>query len=184
MSRLAPFALTALVTVLVHSPALAAAPGGGGGGGGGAGVPPGSARRDPGALPLQGESAGLQVGGKVVDRAGQPIAGIVIKMFANGMIIASETTDPEGGFEIEGNPQLGGNNTTMLWFEDRGGELVPTGVILALGSVAEDRDLYPDCTKKIDFLGNAARIEVTMLTLDQRNADVQQSDCLGASSAP
>lgn len=186
MARIALLGIVALLTGALVSAASAAPPGGGGGGGsGGTGTaPPRHSRRDPGALPQQGESAGLQVGGRVVDADGQPLGGIVVKMFANGMIISSATTTPDGSFEIEGNPQIGGNNTTTLWFQGQGDRFLPTGVILALGSVAAEKKLYPDCTRTVDFLGNTARIEVTMMTLDQRNAVIQESDCLGQGPTP
>jgi len=171
----------ALVAAFAFAPPAPAAPPGTSGG---PGAPPPVPRRDPGALPQQGQPAGLQVGGHVLDQGGSPLPGVVVKMFANGSIINSTTSNPDGGFEIEGNPQLGGNNTAVLWFQVPGSELLPSSVILSLGSVAAERHLYSDCTPRIQFLGNAARVEVTMMTLAQRNRAVQTSGCLGAASAP
>jgi hypothetical protein len=144
------------------------------------GTPP----RDGGSLPLQDQSPAFQVGGKVVDRGGAPLDGVHVKMFANGILVRSTETDRDGSFDIEGNPQSGPNHTTTLWFERPGTDLLPTGVILSLGSVADERHLFSACTPRLRFLGDLARIDVTMLTLAQRNDELSRTNCLGSAASP
>jgi hypothetical protein len=146
-------------------------------------VPPPASRRDS-ALPLQGQSAAFRVGGKVVDRGGVPLDGVVVKMFANGMLVRSTETDRDGTFEIESDPQSGANDTTTLWFESPDKALLPTSAILALGSVAAERHLFSPCTPRIRFLGDIARVDVTLLTPAQRNEELDRLDCVGSSASP
>jgi hypothetical protein len=171
--------LAALLAPVAEAPA--APPGGGGGSPGGT---PGPARTGRDNLAQRDAAPAMVVGGNVVSRSGQPIGGVVVKMFANGVILNSTTTNPEGSFEIEGNPSVGGNNTTVLWFESPGSDRVSSSVILSLGDIAREQRLFPGCTPRLDFLGSTARVEVTMLTVDERNAAIRESGCLGGATAP
>ena len=174
-----------IAMIALSAGSAGAAPGGGSSGGSTDGTGPTRiGRTAEGATPLQGRTPGMQVSGQVVDRGGRALDGVVVKMFANGMISGSTTTDPEGAFYIEGDPTIGGNNTTVLWFESPGTELLPANVILSLGDVARERGLYPDCTPRIDFLGSATQVEVVLLTLKERNESVRESECLGRATAP
>jgi hypothetical protein len=170
------FAVAGAMTLIASE--TAAAPGGGSGGGSG-GAPSSPSIRDPAALPREGESPAFRVGGKVVDRGGAALDGVVVKMFANGMLVGTTETDRDGSFEVEGNPQSGANDTTTLWFESPDEGLLPTGVILGLGSVAAERHLFSACTPRLRFLGDLARIDVTMLTLAQRNEELSRANCVG-----
>jgi len=182
-------ALIALVALAVPGGAVAGPGGGGSGGTGGGTAPPDIGRqsrdRDGSTLPVRESTPGMRLEGRVTDRSGKPLSGIMVKMFTNGMTVASASTDVDGSFAIETNPSIGGNNTTDVWFQGPGTtDLLPTNVILSLGSVAGDEGLYSPCTPRINFLGSAARVEVKMLTLAERKAFLEESDCLSSEGTP
>jgi hypothetical protein len=115
----------------------------------------------------------------VSDVAGNALAGIVVKMFTNGVLKANAKTDVDGSFEIEANPMSGGNNTTDLWFQSPDpDQFLDTNVVLASGKVARERNLFPECTQKVDLLGNFVEVEVKMMTQEERKNALVETKCL------
>jgi hypothetical protein len=181
----------AALTGLVLGPGAEAIAASSGGGTSGGGVP-----TDPGAnimvqekrisedtqidhTGMRDPTAAFQISGRVYNGSGEPMAGILVKMFTNGTIAAHAKTDVDGAFSIEANPMTGGNNTTDLWFESPDPEaILDSNVVLATGKVARERGLIPSCTQKVDILGSFAEVEVIMMTPDQRKESLEQSQCL------
>lgn len=123
--------------------------------------------------------AGIQVDGRVVTGSGAPLAGVLVKVFSNGVVTATERTDSDGSFAVRANPAVGGNNTTVLWFESPDPErYLDSQAVLHEGTVARELGLFPPCVQKTEIAGSNAQIEVTMMTLDERKAALEQSRCL------
>ena len=174
--------------LVLPSAALAAGTGGGASGGGGGAPPPSIGTQEQRIMESttqesfsgqRGDEAAFEISGRVFDGSGLPMSGILVKMFTNGTLSAHAKTDVDGAFSITANPMIGGNNTTDLWFESPDPEkILDSNVVLAAGEVAQEKNLIPRCTQKVELLGNYAEVEVTMMTPDERKISLEQSGCL------
>jgi hypothetical protein len=129
-------------------------------------------------VPQESAPSGLQLGGTVHDLAGRALSGVVVKLFTNGVTAAQALTDVDGSFEIRANPMLGEDLTAELWFQSANPSFLDANVVLAAGRVARERHLFPPCTQKVELLGDATAVTVTMLTLEERTQAILDSDCL------
>lgn len=130
-------------------------------------------------VPGREAPASLQVDGRVSTASGAPLGDVLVKVFSNGVVTATARTEPDGAFSVRANPPAGGNNTTVLWFESPDPDrYLDTEAVLAEGTVARDQKLFPECVQRIEIMGNNARLEVTMRTLDERRKALEESRCL------
>lgn len=133
--------------------------------------------------PMQEAPAGLQIDGTVTDGSGSPLANVVVKLFSNGVVTASAQTAADGTFRIEANPPIGGNNTSVIWFQSPDPDrLLDTQAVLSEGATAKERHLFPPCVQHVQILGNQATVSVRLMTPDELKAAIQKSGCLGGSS--
>jgi hypothetical protein len=182
MNRLAPVSLALLLAVApVH-----AAGGGGTGAGGGGTVNPGipQERRieedvsGSQTIPERALPPGIQIEGTVRDSAGRPLEGVLVKLFANGLVRATAETVNNGTFSVESNPQIGGNNTSVIWFQSPTDSLLDAHAVLSAGDVAREKKLFPPCVQRVELMGNSARVDVTLMSLAERAKDLDRSGCL------
>lgn len=178
------FAL-ALASLLVPSVAPAA-PGDappGGGSSGGSGVP--ELRRIERGAPgqtvsperLPGDSIRLE--GRVVDGSGSPVAKVAVKLFADGALVGSTTTSPDGLFVLAANPMQSGKGSAVMWFQSPDPEIyLDASVVLWAADSARQHGLFPPCTQFVQSTQGIATVEVTMRSLDERKTAVVASKCL------
>ncbi len=169
---------------LVSVAAFAAPPGGGSSTGGGPSGVPESRRlqRDVSGDPTvaqRGLPPGIVFSGRVADAAGAPLAAVVLKLFVNGAPSASATTDGDGSFSLDANPMADGSDTTVLWFESPDPErLLDVAVVVHAGSMAQERGLFSPCAARVEMIGGSAKVEVTMMTPEERRESVIAAGCL------
>jgi hypothetical protein len=133
----------------------------------------------------RGLSLGVVISGRVKDGAGRPLGGVRVKMFSNGVMIASDASDDDGSFSVDANPPVEDTSTTVLWFESPDpGRLLDASLLVHGGVVALEQNLFPPCTDRVELIGGNAQIEVAMLTADERKEVLERSRCLEAGSAP
>lgn len=120
----------------------------------------------------------VQLEGRVVDSGGAPLGGIVVKVFANGVMASSAKTDPDGTFLIASYPMREPKGSAVIWFQcpdpDR---YLDASVVLWAGKVAQEQRLFPDCTEFLRTVGGNATIEVTMRSVDERKMALIESQC-------
>lgn len=134
--------------------------------------------------PTREAEPGFQIDGTVTDGSGSPLGAVLVKMFSNGMLRASAQTAVDGSFRIEANPLIGGENSTVLWFQSPDPErLLDAQAILSEGKVAREKKLFPPCAQRVDVLGNHATVAVRLMTQDEMKAAVEQSKCLEGGSS-
>jgi len=134
-------------------------------------------------IPSRDVPAGFQIDGTVADGSGAALSGVVVKLFNNGVVKASAQTAADGSFQIEANPAIGGNNTSVLWFQSPEPErLLDAEAVLSEGSAARENRLFPRCVQRVEILGNQATVAVRLMTLDEAKAAVGRSKCLEARS--
>jgi hypothetical protein len=174
--------------ILIPKPDLAPQPGGGSGGGGGDPMPVAPNQRSLESVdgspdsPFRDVPPSFHVEGVVRSAAGVPLAGVTVKMFSNGVVAGSTTTETDGSFEIEGTPELKESTNTTIWFQSLDPErYLDASAVLSVGSVARQRNLVPTCVPRIQITGTSARVEVTMMSAEEWQKELEQSGCLSAS---
>lgn len=176
--------LLAVAAVSLIGTAQAKSPGGGSGGGRTTSGIPQERRLEQDisgsdAIPGRIEAAGVQIEGKVLSGSGDPIGDVLVKLFSNGVVTNSARTKGDGTFRIEGNPPMGGTNTTVLWFQSpEPDRLLDVQAVLSEGTVAREHKLFPECVQEVTVLGGGARVEVRLMTSDELQAAVEASGCL------
>jgi hypothetical protein len=130
--------------------------------------------------PTRAVPQSVWIEGTVVDAKGAPIEGVVIKLFANGLVRGTAQSANDGKFSLEGNPPVGGNNSSVIWFQSPAPDrLLDSHVVLYAGDVARERRLFADCVQRVTIAGNTAEVEVTLLSEAERFAALEASGCLG-----
>ena len=127
-----------------------------------------------------GDSAvGLE--GTGIDSAGKPIAGVSVKLFADGMTVTAAVTEADGSFRLGANPMRRPNGSGVLWFQSPdAAKYVDASVVLWESTAAKEHGLFSECTRSLE--GSAAgQIEVTLRSVDEMQAVVVSSKCLGGS---
>jgi hypothetical protein len=133
--------------------------------------------------PTRDAAPAFQIDGTVEDGGGGPLGGVVVKLFNNGVVAASAKTAADGSFRIEANPLLGGNNSSVLWFQSPDPErLLDVQAVLSEGQTARETGLFPRCVQRVEILGSHATVAVRLMTPDEKKAVVEQSKCLEAGS--
>ena len=136
----------------------------------------------------RGASVNVQLEGRVVDAAGNPLPGIVVKTFANGVLAGSSKTQGDGTFTLAAHPMREAKGSAVVWFQTPDAQrYLDTFVVLWAGKTAQDRHLFPECTPILKSIGNAANLEVTMRSVAERREAVIASKCFeeeDATSSP
>jgi hypothetical protein len=123
------------------------------------------------------------INGMVKDGSGNAMGNVLVKLFSNGIVAASAQTAADGSFRIEANPAVGGRNTSVIWVQSPDPErLLDAEALLSEGSAAREAGLFPRCVQRVDVLGNQATVAVTLMTLEELKAAVQESKCLESGS--
>jgi len=160
---------------------------GGSSGAGGATPPPSSTenrrvQNDTTQEPIMAQRvlpASVQLEGHVHTLANEPLAGLRVRLFSNGVALETVTTDADGAFLITANPPAGENNTSDLWIESPDPEkYIDVNVLLAAGRVAREQRLYSACTPEVKVTASGAAVEVTMFSIDEKKNALVQSKCL------
>jgi hypothetical protein len=174
--------------IFVPQPSAAPRPSGGSGGGGGDAAPIVPNQRSFDNVdgntnsPLREVPPTFHIEGVVRSLAGAPLSGVTVKMFSSGLVAGSATTDSDGSFQIEGTPDLKESTNTTLWFQSADPErYLDSSAVLSVGKVARERGLVPSCVPRIKVLGTSAQVEVTMMSADEWQKELEKSGCLSSS---
>ncbi len=132
----------------------------------------------------RGDPQGVILDGVVRDSSGRPMAGLPVRLYGSGTLAASATTDESGAFRITGNPLFGAQRTVDLWFISADpSRWTDAQVILSASRVDRERGLLSPCAPVVSLLGNAATVEVTMWSPEERKAEIAKSRCLEEGAA-
>lgn len=133
--------------------------------------------------PTRDAEPAFQIDGAVADGSGRPLADVIVKLFNNGLVSASAQTATDGSFRIQADPALGGNNSSVLWFQSPDPErLLDAQAVLSEGSAAREAGLFPRCVPRVNIVGSQATVAVRLMTEDEAKAAVEQSKCLESGS--
>ena len=179
------FVLLLTLACLAVPPAVLAGPGGSSSPGSGGGArPPVEPRRlgedvsgnTPSAQRTPGAAVDLE--GRVTSANGSPLAGIVVKAFANGLLLGAVETDADGAFTLSARPMHEKKGSAIVWFQSPDpGRYLDTSVVLWADPTAQAQKLFPECQHYLSR-ASVGKLAVTMLSADEQQAAVIASKCL------
>jgi hypothetical protein len=115
--------------------------------------------------------------GEVTGSDGKIIAGVTVKMFANGRLREISHTTAAGDYEIPMPLRIDENETVVLWFIDNGGNYPPQEVLLKESSKAKDAGLFSKCVDSVKMRPQM-RVDVKMMTGSEQMASYNARGCL------
>jgi hypothetical protein len=139
--------------------------------------------------PLQGQSAKLAtatgfakssettISGLVVDKSGERLVDVAVKLYMGGLLTSETTTSSDGTFEITELVDYGSDVTIDLWFVPGDPALVMENVILKESTAAIQHSLYSKCVKRVR-LDPITDVVVKLLDLKSRLERIKDSDCV------
>jgi hypothetical protein len=124
--------------------------------------------------PIEGETS---IGGLVSDQNQNAMSGVGVKLFVDGLNVASTTTDLAGSYDLRYPIDIGKDKTVMLWYVAPGNEWVPKAVVLHESRAAIAANLISPCIPRVQvkpFL----EFNVQMVDVPTRNKQIAHSGCI------
>jgi len=121
----------------------------------------------------QGETS---ITGVVRDQSRKPLKDVSVKLFVEGLLVASALTDGQGAYKMKYAIDIGKDKTVMLWYVSKEPQWVPKAVVLHESKSAQSSHLISPCIPRVQvqpFL----EFNVQMVDVSTRNRQLAQSDC-------
>jgi len=128
---------------------------------------------------IQGETS---ITGMVKDQSRKPLKDVMVKLFVEGVMVASTQTDGVGAYNMKYSIDIGKDKTVMLWYIAPGTQWVPKAVVLHESKAAIASRLISACIPRVQvqpFL----EFNVQMVDVATRNRQIAQSECLSGTQA-
>ncbi|MBN1505038.1 MAG: carboxypeptidase regulatory-like domain-containing protein [Candidatus Eisenbacteria bacterium] len=128
--------------------------------------------------PIEGQTS---ISGVLSDQYRKPLPGAQVKLFVDGLLVASVITDAGGFYGLKYPIDIGKDKTVVLWYVAPGTHWVPKAVILRESKAAVAAGLMSPCIPRVEvkpFL----EFNVQMVDVATRNKQLAQSRCLGIST--
>ncbi len=117
------------------------------------------------------------IDGVVMSRDGQPLDGVVAKLYVGGLLLAETTTAPDGTYEFVELIDYGQDASVDIWFVPSSPTLVMENVLLKESSSALAGRLYSACTQRVR-LDPLMYVPVRLYTLDDRTRSLRERGCV------
>ncbi|KPJ61352.1 MAG: hypothetical protein AMJ46_01185 [Latescibacteria bacterium DG_63] len=124
--------------------------------------------------PIEGETS---IGGMVMDQTQNPMSGVQVKLFVDGLNVASTTTDLAGSYDLRYPIDIGKDKTVILWYVAPGTEWVPKAVVLHESRAAISARLISSCIPRVQ-VNPFLEFNVQMVDVATRNKQIAKSGCL------
>jgi hypothetical protein len=115
--------------------------------------------------------------GDVVGSDGKPIGGVMVKLFADGLLVEVGHTTAAGSYELRLPLSVERDETVVMWFLSTTGSYVPQCVVLKESSQARKAGLFSDCIAEVRMRPQM-RVDVTMVTESEFVASLKVKNCL------
>jgi hypothetical protein len=115
--------------------------------------------------------------GDVVGSDGNPIGGVMVKLFADGLLVEVGHTTASGAYELRLPLSVERDETVVLWFMSTTSSLLPRCVLLKESSRAAKTSLFSDCINEVKMRPRM-RVDVTMMTESELVASLKLKGCL------
>lgn len=128
--------------------------------------------------PIEGQTS---ISGVVSDQYRKPLPGAQVKLFVDGLMVASVLTDAGGFYTLKYPIDIGKDKTVVLWYVAPGTNWVPKAVVLKESKAAVAAGLMSPCVKRFEVRPLLA-FDVQMVDVATRNKQLAQSGCLGVAT--
>ena len=115
--------------------------------------------------------------GEVVGSDGKPIGGVMVKLFADGLLIEVGHTTSGGSYELRLPLSIERDETVVMWFVSTTGVHLPQCIVLKKSSQASRANLFSECTHEARMRPQM-RVDVTMMTEGELVASLKLKGCL------
>ncbi|MFH1313042.1 MAG: hypothetical protein ABIJ00_07405 [Candidatus Eisenbacteria bacterium] len=115
--------------------------------------------------------------GDVVGADGKPIGGVMVKLFADGLLVEVGHTTAAGSFELRLPLNVERDETVVLWFMSTTESLLPQCVLLKESSRAAKANLFSKCINEVRMRPQM-RVDVTMMGESEVVASLKLKGCL------
>jgi hypothetical protein len=129
--------------------------------------------------PFEGQTS---ISGVVKDQDQNPLKDVAIKLFVEGVLVASTTTDGAGAYGMKYTIDVGKDKTVMLWYVAPETRWVPKAVVLHESKAAIASGTISPCVPRVQvkpFL----EFNLQMVDAQTRNKQIAQSGCLSGTPA-
>ena len=115
--------------------------------------------------------------GKVTGSDDNPVAGVTMKLFADGEITEIAHTTSSGDFEMPLPLMIDRDETVVLWFIDSSGNYPPQSILIKKSSKAESASLFSKCTREVRMRPQM-RVDFKLMTDTEMAASYKARGCL------
>jgi hypothetical protein len=105
------------------------------------------------------------------------VAGVTVKLFADGKIVEISHTTSAGDYEIPLPLRIDQDETVVLWFMDTTGMYPPQKVLIKKSSRADDASLFSRCTREVRMRPQM-RVDFELVTESEMAAAYKSTGCL------
>ncbi len=125
-----------------------------------------------------GGTSETAIDGVVMNRDGDPVPNVTVKLYVGGLLLAETVTAPDGTYEFVELLDHGRDVTVDLWFVPADASLVMENVLLKESSAAIAGRLYSACTPR-ERLDPLMYVPVRLYTLEDRSRVLEERGCVG-----
>jgi hypothetical protein len=125
--------------------------------------------------PVEGATS---ISGYVNDQYKTPMQGVKVKLFVDGLLVASVGTDAAGSYSLRYPVDVGKDKTVMLWYVAESPEWVPKAVVLHESRASHAAGLISRCIPRV-VVKSFLEFNVQMVDVATRNKQLAQTACLG-----
>jgi hypothetical protein len=115
--------------------------------------------------------------GDVKSSDGKPVAGVAIKLFADGRLIEIAHTTSAGSYEMKLPLSVEKDESVVMWFVESSSTFLPQCIVLKKSSMARSVNLFSECLVDVRMRPQM-RVDATMLTEGELLASLKTRDCL------
>jgi hypothetical protein len=115
--------------------------------------------------------------GLVVDKSGQPLLDVAVKLYMGGLLVDEQLTSSDGSFEFSELIDYGNDVTIDIWFVPPTEDLVMENVLLKESKAAMQYEIYSDCVLR-QRLDPITDVVVKLYTLDERIEVLKRRGCI------
>jgi hypothetical protein len=115
--------------------------------------------------------------GNVLDVSDRAVVGVQVKLFLDGQLAGTATTDGTGFYDIKTPYDAGADITALLWFVAPDHSLAPKELVLKESRASRENGLISPCVPRADILPGR-QFRVYLFDSQSRNKELAELNCL------
>jgi len=115
--------------------------------------------------------------GNVLDVNDRPVVGVQVKLFLDGQLAGTATTDGTGFYDIKAPYDASADITALLWFVAPDHSLAPKELVLKESRASKENGLISPCVPRADLIPGR-QFRVYLFDSQSRNKELAELNCL------